>query len=141
MIMISLLHALIWYTERTGIDKDAANRFIKHAIAQAKAAAVERPPGDNEGASGSTQSAPVIKITDKMRAREQYEKELKEANSDGEDDEDVLQTFDEEPIEPSSSTQSKGKHKAVDYMEGGDNDISGGMCFYQIFMTLTLTRK
>ena len=60
-------------TGKTTIDQGAANRFIKHAIAQA-ALQVQRPPGDTEA--GPSQVRVPVKVTSKMEARAQYEKEL-----------------------------------------------------------------
>ena len=102
------------------MDKAAANRFIKHAIAQVKA---QRPPGDNEGAgpshirfgeNGEATKLPV-KVTSKMVARAQYEKELAEAVSE---EEDALEVIDDE--EPSDTIdvdarKDKGKGKAVEH--------------------------
>ncbi|EGO31076.1 hypothetical protein SERLADRAFT_376679, partial [Serpula lacrymans var. lacrymans S7.9] len=81
--------------KKYGIDKAAAGRFIKHAIAQAKDI---RPPVDaTEGAastSASTSNVHVpVTITSKMAERAEYERKLKEEGS-GEEDED-LQVFDE----------------------------------------------
>ncbi|TCD62148.1 hypothetical protein EIP91_007276 [Steccherinum ochraceum] len=111
---------------KTVVDQGAANRFIKHAIAQLN---VQRPPGDNEaGPSTSTGSAVrvPVKVTSKMAARAEYEKELKET---GEEEESDLEVFDDEeaqapvPVaaadedvemaEPvTSSGKGKGKAKA-----------------------------
>ncbi|KAF7972207.1 hypothetical protein HWV62_18698 [Athelia sp. TMB] len=74
------------------IDKDAASRFIKHAIAQSK---YGRPPGDDAEPTPSSARVPV-KITSKMEARAQYERELEELGSDNEDDGEGLEVFDEE---------------------------------------------
>jgi len=77
-------------TERLGIDKAAAERFIKHAIAQSK---YGRPPGDNAEATPSDVRVP-IRVTSKMLERAQYDKELNEMGSEEEED---LKTFDEVP--------------------------------------------
>ncbi|KAF7791607.1 hypothetical protein EIP86_002624 [Pleurotus ostreatoroseus] len=91
------------------IDKAAANRFIKHAIAQVK---YGRPPGQDEEV--STVRVPV-KVTSKMVARAEYEEQLREEGS--EEEEEDLQVFDEAEDEAqsgsSSSNESKGKGKAV----------------------------
>ncbi|KZT08565.1 uncharacterized protein LAESUDRAFT_648791 [Laetiporus sulphureus 93-53] len=106
----------------TEVDKAAANRFIKHAIAQVKA---QRPPGDNEGPShirfddSGIASVPV-KVTSKMIARAQYEKELAEMGSEEEDD---LQIIDDaegatnEIAEVTPPSIGKGKARAVDETE------------------------
>ncbi|EPT03438.1 hypothetical protein FOMPIDRAFT_1116381 [Fomitopsis schrenkii] len=101
------------------VDKAAANRFIKYAIAQVKA---QRPPGDDEGAgsshvrfgeNGEATKVPV-KVTSKMVARAQYQKELAEAVSE---EEEALEVIDDE--EPSgamvvNASKDKGKGKAVE---------------------------
>ncbi|KAI0778772.1 hypothetical protein BD413DRAFT_511636 [Trametes elegans] len=92
---------------KTAVDKAAANRFIKYAIAQVRA---QRPPGQDEGASASTHirfdadgkapseevtvAAPSIpvKVTSKMRARAEYERQLAEQGSE---EEDGLEVFGE----------------------------------------------
>lgn len=95
--------------QRFTVDKNAANRFIKHAIAQA---ALGRPPGQDEGASSSSEAVKVpVKVTSKMIARAQYEQELKEQS----EDEDELEVFEDE-VEMEDTTSSsildKGKGKA-----------------------------
>ena len=73
------------------LDKGAANRFIKSAIASISS---QRPPGQDEGTSsqpdhgGGDQNIP-IKVTSKMIARAEYEKQLREAGSEEEDELDV----------------------------------------------------
>ena len=75
---------------RTGLDKAASLRFIKHAIAQSK---LSGPPSEN-AAAGSSQDAnniPVpVKVTSKMAERVAYEKQLKELGSEEEDDLEVF---------------------------------------------------
>jgi len=101
------------------VDKSAANRFIKNAIAQVK---YSRPPGQDEGASSSKEgntSVPV-KMTSKMIARAQYEKELKEQESEEEEDlevfedNDVNEAMDEDTPPPTAINKGKGKAKAED---------------------------
>ncbi|KAH9897810.1 hypothetical protein C8Q73DRAFT_682652 [Cubamyces lactineus] len=122
---------------KNAVDKAAANRFIKHAIAQVRA---QRPPGDNEGApshirfdadgnapasasastsaSVSTPASTPVKITSKMRARAEYEKELAAQGSDEEEEE--LEVFGEDEggedsEEPETkSSKDKGKGRAVE---------------------------
>lgn len=103
------------------IDKDAANRFIKHAIAQSK---YGRPPGDDSTPTPATSRAPA-KVTSKMEARAQYERELKELGSDDEDDGEALEVFDEEVEEESNSGQDKGKQRVVDTGEEVQVDTTG----------------
>ncbi|KAN0100234.1 hypothetical protein V8E55_000218 [Tylopilus felleus] len=82
---------------KLGIDKAAAERFIKHAIAQAKNATLvdeDEPSGPATAASSSSSHERIpVKVTSKMVARAEYEKELEELGSQEEDD---LQVFDEE---------------------------------------------
>ncbi|KAH0837940.1 hypothetical protein J3R83DRAFT_6174 [Lanmaoa asiatica] len=81
---------------RLGIDKAAAGRFIKHAIAQAKNAQLLDEPSDVVAAvsSSSNHERVPVKVTSKMVARADYEKEIKELGSEEEED---LEVFDEEP--------------------------------------------
>ncbi len=106
------------------MDKAAANRFIKHAIAQAKDQAPSPGAGssnthirfDTDGnvpaasASSSSPSTPrappaPTKVTSKMLARAEWQKqvaadEVRDADmgeaDDGDDDADALEVFDEE---------------------------------------------
>lgn len=104
----------------TTVDKAAANRFIKHAIAQVKA---QRPPGEDEGVepshvrfgeNGEATKVPV-KVTSKMVARAQYEKELAEAVSEEEDALEVIDDDDESPDAMNLDVgKDKGKGKAVE---------------------------
>lgn len=107
------------------VDKAAANRFIKHAIAQVKA---QRPPGDDEVPAhirfNEDGSAPIpVKVTSKMLAREQYQQELKEAGSEEEDELEVIDDVEEEPGAEISSSGTprtdKGKAKATDAEDSG----------------------
>lgn len=102
------------------MDKAAANRFIKYAIAQVKS---QRPPGDGEGAgpshvrfgeNGEATKVPV-KVTSKMAARAQYEKELAEIASD--EEEETLEAIGiDEPsdVMDVDASKDKGKGKAVE---------------------------
>jgi exosome complex protein LRP1 len=89
----------------TAIDKHAAERFIKHAIAEAQST---KGPGmsiadDSQPiASSSSEARLPIKVTSKMIAREEYEKNLRDLQEDSEDDAlEVVNSTD--PPEPSSS--------------------------------------
>lgn len=96
------------------LDKGAVNRFIKHAIAQAK---YGKPPSEDEGQPSEDVRVPV-KVTSKMIARAEYEKEVREQGSEEEEDID-LEIFDEvadEQVELSPSSGGKGKQKATDEM-------------------------
>ncbi|KAL7285517.1 hypothetical protein ACG7TL_000619 [Trametes sanguinea] len=120
------------------VDKAAANRFIKHAIAQVRA---QRPPGEGEGSSShihfdaegnapsptaaaATSSIPV-NVTSKMRARAEYEKELAAQGSDEEEEElevygeDAAAGDDEAP--EAKSSKDKGKGRATEETKEADS--------------------
>lgn len=102
------------------MDKGAANRFIKHAIAQVR---LQRPPGDDSGPShvrfsdeGDVQVP--VKMTSKMVARAQYEKDLKELGSEEESDLEMIEesgaveTIEEKEV-TNENVSTKGKGKAI----------------------------
>ncbi|TFL06173.1 Sas10/Utp3/C1D family-domain-containing protein [Pterulicium gracile] len=97
-------------TRRTTVDKDAAGRFIKHAIAQARPLPI---PGTSTTVDPEN-SAPVpVKITSKMLQRQQYEEDLKNSKDEDEDDEDLAiidEDMEEKPTR--SSSKNMGKRKA-----------------------------
>ena len=94
---------------RLAVDKGVANRFIKHAIAQIK---FDRPPGQDEGISSQQDVRIPVKVTAKMIARAQYEKELKELGSEEEDDLEVIDDAESQPSSSASPPPDKGKGKA-----------------------------
>ncbi|KAG5643137.1 hypothetical protein DXG03_001527 [Asterophora parasitica] len=104
--------------KRTEMDNGAAQRFIKHAIAQATYG--KTTPGDEAPAGPSSSTRVQAKITSKMLERQLYEKKLKE--QDAQDSEEVeLEVFDGEEEEdkmdvdtPTSRSSKKGKGKAKD---------------------------
>jgi exosome complex protein LRP1 len=113
--------------ERTEIDKAAATRFIKHAIAQAqwkKTAAEESQDANDDDSDGQNKRAPSpripVKVTQKMRQREAYEKEMKERDA-MESSDDELEVFDGENKDIVDNTRMdvdidrnlKGKGKEV----------------------------
>ncbi|KAL1760872.1 hypothetical protein FB107DRAFT_269582 [Schizophyllum commune] len=76
------------------VDKDAAARFIKHAINSIQYKKSD-PPQD--APSSSTNAAPVpVKVTDKMREREEYLRELKEREGEESSEGEELEIFGEE---------------------------------------------
>jgi exosome complex protein LRP1 len=91
------------------VDKDAAGRFIKHAIAQAQS----RVATSSQPESPAPSTAAPLKVTSKMIARAQYERAL-EKERDVE--EDTLDVYDE--VDPSSdddnSTSEGGNRMEVD---------------------------
>jgi exosome complex protein LRP1 len=86
---------------RLAVDKNIANRFIKHAIAQVQ---YGRPPGQDEGMASQPDVHVPVRVTQKMIARAQYEKELRELGSEEEEELEV--------IGDAESDKSKGKGKA-----------------------------
>ncbi|KAG6846045.1 hypothetical protein H0H87_006409 [Tephrocybe sp. NHM501043] len=110
--------------KRTEIDKDAAQRFIKHAIAQATyaKAPTEEAPGP------STTAQVQAKITSKMIERQLYEKKLKEQDA-RDSEEDELQVFEDDngmDVDPSVSEPVKnGKGKAKEVSPPNDDATSG----------------
>ncbi|KAL1677690.1 hypothetical protein EV122DRAFT_213710 [Schizophyllum commune] len=99
------------------VDKDAAARFIKHAINSIQYKKSD-PPQDVP--SSSTNAAPVpAKVTDKMREREEYLRELKEREGEESSEGEELEIFGEEgamevdePVRPVVKDR-KGKGKAT----------------------------
>jgi len=115
-----------------GIDKAAAERFIRYAIAQAKNPQLVDEPADGSlPSSSSTHEQVPVKVTRKMVARAEYE-ELKELGSE---EEVNLEVFDEEtdtedeamdiagplPEEPRYTRLDKGKGRA-----SGEEQSKGG---------------
>lgn len=99
-----------------------ANRFIKHAIAQVK---YGRPPGQDEGMPEEYARVPA-KVTSKMLARAQYEKELKELGSEVEDDLEVIDDVQESSASPApSSSKGKGKDLAEDLLADVAQTVTG----------------
>ncbi|KAH0591239.1 Nuclear nucleic acid-binding protein C1D [Termitomyces sp. J132] len=98
--------------KRTELDKNAAQRFIKHAITQATY--VKPPMEETPGPSSSVQVQ--TKFTSKMLERQLYEKKLKEQDAQGSEEEE-LEVFDgddkmsvDAPIsEPTKNTKGKAK--------------------------------
>ncbi|KAF7307483.1 C1D-domain-containing protein [Mycena indigotica] len=91
-------------TPSTQLDKGAATRFIKHAIARAtygnKEPEIEEIPPS---------TFVPVKVTEKMREREEYQKEL--ANEGSEEEDSDLEIINEEEM---SAVKDKGKGKAVE---------------------------
>jgi len=117
----------------TELDKAAASRFIKHAISEAQSQQVQstqlqwkktRAEEDQEEEFSSSeaneppesttikQDAP-LKMTSKMLARQQYEKELREQDANANtDDDDVLEVF-------GQNFPSKSVHDSLDVKDNG----------------------
>ncbi|KAF7302921.1 Nuclear nucleic acid-binding protein C1D [Mycena kentingensis (nom. inval.)] len=90
-------------TRPTQLDKGAATRFIKHAIAQSQ---YSKEPVAEEV---QTTLVPV-RVTDKMRERAEYEREMKEKGDDESEDEPLEIVDEDEGV----VKQDKGKGKAVE---------------------------
>jgi exosome complex protein LRP1 len=82
------------------VDKEAAGRFIKHAISSVqwkKTAAEEAQEEEQPEASTSSSARVPVKVTSKMLERAEYEKRLKEKAAAGEEsEEEDLQVFNED---------------------------------------------
>ncbi|KAJ8702048.1 hypothetical protein PTI98_000796 [Pleurotus ostreatus] len=113
------------------IDKAAAGRFIKHAIAQAKSVVSSSKDDPIPPADSSSAPRVEVKVTSKMRARAEYEKDLNEGRDESEDEDGGLEVFDEdaemevvgdgeetqtalETVTNPPSSKSTGKQKARD---------------------------
>ncbi|KAI0316487.1 hypothetical protein OF83DRAFT_1126444 [Amylostereum chailletii] len=116
--------------QRAPIDKDAASRFIKHAINQVKYNTSSTPAEGSSSTGPKTHvtfddnGKPVpIRVTEKMRERERYQAALREDASDEEEDADIaviddVPSEDDEDAEPEvqpsrSRKDAKGKGKAT----------------------------
>jgi exosome complex protein LRP1 len=105
--------------KRLGIDKAAAGRFIKHAIAQAKLAKVEEPKNTAHGSASTSSEHVPVKITSKMVERAEYEKNLEKLGSEEEEDLDVFDeaemSGDEDAMEEEAlPPRDKGKSRMVE---------------------------
>lgn len=106
--------------KRLGIDKAAAGRFIKHAIAQAKLVQVQEPSNVAHGPASTSSERVPVKITSKMAERAEYKKNLEELGSEEEED---LEVFDEAELSGDEDAmeedalpppQDKGKSQMVE---------------------------
>ena len=109
-------------TGKLGIDKQAAGRFIKHAIAQAKnVQLVNETEEDAESSTAGPSTAIPVKVTAKMLERAEYEKKLKETADEEEEDLEVfgenveedypMDDVDELPADVPSDVRSADKGK------------------------------
>ncbi|KDQ31249.1 hypothetical protein PLEOSDRAFT_1014983, partial [Pleurotus ostreatus PC15] len=107
------------------IDKAAAGRFIKHAIAQAKSVVSSSKDDPIPPADSSSAPRVEVKVTSKMRARAEYEKDLNEGRDESEDEDGGLEVFDEDaemevardsPVEPLAG--NKRRRPAFDPFTG-----------------------
>jgi len=78
----------------TKIDKEAAGRFIKHAIAQASKQPTRDGPTPLTSSSGSAPVPVPVKVTSKMEARAKYAQQLKEQDAQSSEEEE-LEVIDE----------------------------------------------
>ena len=108
------------YVGKSAIDKEAAGRFIKHALVHAQNAAAANEPttavssGADTTTDAGVRAAQVpVKITSKMAARAEYERRLREEADDvddgggGEEQEEELEVFDEAPIDDLDDAPAK----------------------------------
>ncbi|KAH7906475.1 hypothetical protein BJ138DRAFT_629259 [Hygrophoropsis aurantiaca] len=119
--------------KRAGIDKAAASRFIKHAIAQVNYTATSGGSSEIAASAGTRDVHIPIKVTSKMAERAEYEKTLKDIGSE---EEEELEIFDqasnsssaEDEMEqvPAQRVKGKGKQREVDNGERG-RDGSGSI--------------
>jgi exosome complex protein LRP1 len=97
-------------TKRTTVDKEAAGRFIKHAIAQTEAHnTVSADEGD-----GDTKNSPhvPVKVTKKMLERQWYEKQLQKEDEEEEQDLTIFENSTSMDVdEQLSSKESRKKSK------------------------------
>ena len=116
---------------KTAVDKAAANRFIKHAIAQVRD---QRTPGElpgpsnthirfdadgNAPASPAVRSSIPVRVTSKMLARQEYEKKLAEEDGGDDDEADALEVFDGD-----DDTAESKEDKGADLDHGGGERLS-----------------
>lgn len=92
-------------TAKTSIDKDAATRFITHAITQAQS----QPRGQGSSSVPGPSTFVPAKITTKIREREEYRKELQTLDDDGEEEDD-LEIIDDEAPPAKGKGGAKRKH-------------------------------
>ena len=127
-----------YHTGQFAIDRAAANRFIKHAIAQAKdipptpasdsGPATTRIPSKADG-TADTLPAPVpapVKVTAKMLERERYQRALREEECEEEESGD-LKVIDGEEVadgDESSEDDSPGQVPAVSLSAKGKSRVS-----------------
>ena len=119
-------HALTSYAKGMTIDKDAANRFIKHAISQVTYSSSNTPgeaasssAGVNTRITFDDDGKPVpTRVTEKMRERERYEAALREEGSEEEDEE--LAIIDDIPHENEAVEPEEESSKAAVSAKGKD---------------------
>ena len=151
------------HTGQFAVDRAAATRFIKHAIAQAKdmpsaptsdsGPTTTREPSNTNGLDIAPVLVPV-KVTEKMLEREQYQRELREEEReeedsgdlkviDGEEDDDGERSSDNSPSQASGATKGKSKvpsEKSIGKRRRRPIDPFAGLCtFIQSLYNLTVT--
>ncbi|PFH52292.1 hypothetical protein AMATHDRAFT_2295 [Amanita thiersii Skay4041] len=80
----------------TKLDKDAAGRFIKNAIAQVSKQIANTESGNKNTVTPSVPGPVPVKVTSKMIARAQYEEGLRQQQSDSDDDEENLRVINDD---------------------------------------------
>jgi len=96
--------------KRTAVDRAAADRFIKHAITQAKNVKPPTGPLIPPSVPNPITNAVPIKVTSKMRERAQYEKDMKDADKAGEE-EAALEVWDDGPPDENMDADGVGEVK------------------------------
>ena len=93
-------------TGRTEVDKSAATRFIKHAIAQAQQPAQEALTDERKSEAGPSKPPTTVPVhvTEKMRERKKYLEELREQD-ENDDEEPLLEVIDDDKNENVQSQQ------------------------------------
>jgi hypothetical protein len=121
-------------TERTTIDKAAANRFIKHAISQAvrsqgqsstEPPAADQPP--TPGPSSGTPARPTpAGATNKMLARVEWEKQVKAATEEEEEDLEVFEETEGNATADADIEMTEDKASLPTYLhvEAGETTLS-----------------
>ncbi|KAF9225346.1 C1D-domain-containing protein [Gyrodon lividus] len=104
---------------KLGIDKAAAGRFIKHAIAQAKNAQLMDEPSDDATPVASSGSKRVpVKVTSKMIARAEYEKEIKELGNEEEEDLEVFDDDDDDAMDIADGLPEEARTRPLSLNKG-----------------------
>ncbi|KAJ7070494.1 Sas10/Utp3/C1D family-domain-containing protein [Mycena amicta] len=115
-------------TRDVQLDKGAATRFIKHAITQATGTTSKGKEVEPQTPQPST-FVPV-RVTDKMRERAEYERELRERGDNDESEDEGLEIVDGDGDEvlvqgEVVKDKGKGKGKAVEHSHSVPEPVAG----------------
>lgn len=139
---------LFYFTGRGAIDKEAASRFITHAITQVK---LKKLPVDEKKETASTPGPSAVrvpvKVTGKMMERAQYLQEMQQRDMEEGSEEGSLEVFDEteedsmdiDAADDASVARrtGKGKEKAGTKRPRIVLDPSGGKHTFHHFLSRT----